>query len=176
MTPCTWKLTKIRHFNFLHLSWTLVHENPQKSVYSISMTPVGYMKILKNQTIQFSSTFMTQYMKIHKNHNQNQSVWFFVKIESSDFCWFSCTRGHKNWRKLNRLIFKDFHVPGYMKIHKNHTLQFSWKLNKIKMSDFLWKLNLLIFVDFYVPPGSWKLRKIKASDFCEISCTQGHFT
>ena len=74
------------------------------------------------------------------------------RIESSDFCGFSCSRGHESWRKLNRLIFVDFHVLG------------SWKLNKMKTSDFLWKLNCLIFVDFHVPPGKWKLRIIKASE------------
>ena len=125
--------------------------------------------IHKNQTLQFSSIFMTP------------GPWKSSKIRRFNFLQFLWPRVHENPQKSENSIFFNFHVFGvirieenlivwflrifiYMKIHKNHTLQFSWKLNKIKTSDFLWNLNRLIFVDFHVPPGSWKLRIIKASE------------
>ena len=207
--------TKIRRFNFLQFSWPQVHENPQKSDDSIFLNfhdhenpqrsdhsiffnfhDTGYIKILKNQTLWFSSTFMTQ--GVHENQQKsddsiftkNQTLWFysiFKKIEAYDFCGFSCTRGHESWwkskclifvdfhvpgheswRKLNRLIFVSFHVPVVMKIEENWIVWFlrifmypgSWKLNKIELSDFC--------------GFSWKLKKIEVSDFCEFSCTWGH--
>ena len=73
-----------------------------------------------------------------------------MKVEVSDFCGFSCTRGHESWRKLKRLIFVDFHVPGVMKIEENQSVWFLW---------------------IFMYPGSWKLKKIKASDFFGFSCT-----
>ena len=106
----------------------------------------------------------------------------------SDFCEFSCTRGHKNWRKLKRLIFVKIHVPGVIKIEKNWSVWFLWKFMYGS-----WKLKRLIFVKIHVPgvmkigekwsvwflwkfmyPGSWKLEKNEASDSCEILCTRGH--
>ena len=42
-----------------------------------------------------------------------------TKIEVSDFCQFSCTRGHENWRKLKYLILVKFCVPGVMNIEEN---------------------------------------------------------
>ena len=75
MTPGTWNFTKMRQFDFLQLSWTI--------------------KILKNQTIQFSSIFMTPGTW---KSSKNQKLWFysiFKKIEGYDFCGFSCTRVHE---------------------------------------------------------------------------------
>ena len=40
-------------------------------------------------------------------------------IKVFDFCEFSCTRGHENWRKLKHLIYVKFGVPGVMKIGEN---------------------------------------------------------
>ena len=39
--------------------------------------------------------------------------WKLKKIKVSDFCGFSCTRGHENWKKSKRLIFVDFHVTSF---------------------------------------------------------------
>ena len=161
----SWKSSKIRQFNFLQFSWPRVHENPQKSDDSIFMTPDTWKssKIRQFNFLQLSWPSTWKSTKIIIKIKGSDFLWklnrlIFVdfhvppgscklrKIKASDFCEISCTRGHKNWRTLN------------------HTLQFSWKLNKIKTSDFFWKLNLLIFVDFYVPPGSSKLRIIKASE------------
>ena len=117
------------------------------------------MKFHKNQTLWFSSTFMT--LGVHENQlksddsifTKNQTLLFysiFKKIEVYDFCGFSCTPGvmkvdenQSVWflwifmyrvmkvkDKLKRLIFVDFHVPS----HEN------WR-----------KLNRLIFVSFHVP-------------------------
>jgi hypothetical protein len=45
-----------------------------------------------------------------------------MKVEAFDFCGFSCTRDHENWRKSNRLNFVDFHVPGVMKVEENSSV------------------------------------------------------
>ena len=84
------------------------------------------------------------------------------KIEASDFRKVSCTRGHESSRKLKRLIFARFHVPGVMKVRENWRV---WFL-PIFMYPGSWKLKLLIFVNFHVPG----VMKIEASDFCEVSC------
>ena len=128
--------------------------------------------------------------------------WKLEKIEASDFCENSCTRGQENWRKLKRLIYVKIHVPGVRKIGENWSVWFLWKF----MYPGSWKSDALIFSkkigenwslwflwNFRVPgvmkieenwslwflwkfmyPGSWKLEKIEASDFCENSCTRGH--
>ena len=82
ITPGTGKSAKIRHFNFLHLSWPRVHESSQKSdtLILFNFHDPWYMKVHKNQTLQFYSIFMT--------------------------------RVNESWRKLKRLIFVDFHVHG----------------------------------------------------------------
>ena len=75
MTPGTWKSTKIRHFDFLQLSWPRVHENSQKSdtLIFFNFHDPGYMKIHKNQTLWFSLIFMTP------------GTWKSTKIRHFDF-------------------------------------------------------------------------------------------
>ena len=90
-----------------------------------------YMKIRKNKTVLFSFTFMTP-----NPQKSDPSIVFNLifmsfkqkKIEESDFCGFSCTRGHENWRKSRRLIFVDFpNCPGkFNKIRCFDFFQFSW--------------------------------------------------
>ena len=79
--------------------------------------------------------------------------WKFKKSEGSDFWEISCTGGNGNWRKLKRLIFEKFHVPGVMKIQENWIV---WFLRNFKYR------------------GSWKSEKIEASNFWEFSCTVGN--
>ena len=135
-----------------------VHENPQKSDTSIffNFHDPGYRKIRKNQTLRFSSTFMTP------------GTWKFTKIRRFDSIQFSWPRVQENPQKSDASIFFNFHDPGYMKVHKNQTLQFY----SIFMTQGTWKLNRGKLKKMY--PGSWKMKKIEASDFCGFSCTQGH--
>ena len=148
------------------------------------------MKIHKNQTLQFSplswpwgtwkSTKKGRFIflqfswpRVHENSQKSDlGRRKLKKIEASDFCGFSCTRGHENWIKSMRLIFVNSHVPGVMKVEENRSIWFlwifmypgSWKLKKIKVSD---------FCGFSCTRGSWKLKKIEASGFCGFSCTPG---
>ena len=115
-----------------------VHENPQKSdasIFSIVLT-LGYMKIHKKRTLHFSPIFMTpgtwkstkiRDFNFHVNENSQ-------KLEALIFFNF-----HKNPQKSDVSIFFNFHDPGYMKIHRNQTLQLScaWKSTKIRRFDFL---------------------------------------
>ena len=80
----------------------------------------------------------------------NVPSWKLNKIDASDFCVFSCTRGHESWIKSMRLIFVNFHVHGVMKVEENRSVWFLW---------------------IFMYLGSWKLKKIEAFDFCEFSCT-----
>ena len=91
--------TKIRRFNFLQFSWPQVHENPQKSDDSIffNFHDPRYMKILKNQTIQFSSIFMTL------------GTWKPSKIRRFNFLQFLWPRVHENPQKSDNSIFFNFH-------------------------------------------------------------------
>ena len=105
--PSTWKSTKIRHFDFLQFSWLRVHENPQKSDTLIffnfhdpgrvhenpqkldasiffNFHDPGYMKIHKNQTLRFFSTFMTL------------GAWKSTKIRCFDFLQLSWPRVHES--------------------------------------------------------------------------------
>ena len=95
------------------------------------------MKVHINQTLRIYSIFMYP------------GSWKLKKIEASDFCGFSCTRGHENWIESKRLIFVNFHVPGVMKVEENRSV---------------WFLRIFLY------PGSWKLKKIEVSDFCGFSC------
>ena len=106
MTPGTGKSAKIRHFNFLQLSWPRVHESSQKSdaLILFNFHDPGYMKVQKNHTLWFYSIFM------------NPDTWKFTKIRRFNFYSIFMTRVHESWRKLKRLIFVDFPVPGAMKI------------------------------------------------------------
>ena len=72
--------------------------------------------------------------------------WKLEKIEASDLCGFSCTRGHENWRKSKRLIFVDFHVPGVLKIEASDFCEFSCTRGHGNWR----KLKCLIFVNFHV--------------------------
>jgi hypothetical protein len=111
----TWKFTKIKHFDFLQLSWPRVHENPQNS----------------EAWIFFNFNFVC--------------TWKFTKIRTFDFLQLSWSWVHENPQKSDTLIFFNFHDSGYMKIHKNQTLRFSstlmipgtWKSTKIRRFDFL---------------------------------------
>jgi len=75
---------------------------------------------------------------------------FTVWIKLSDFCGFSCTRGHEIWRKLKHLIFVDFHVPGVMKIEENQRVWF-FGFSSTRGHENWRKSKGLIFVDFQVP-------------------------
>ena len=127
-----WKSSKIRRFNFLQFSWPRVHENPQKSDDSIifNFHDTGYMKFHKNQTLWFSSTFMTPgvYENQQKSDDsifrKNQTLWFWLwflwifmywvmKIEENWIVWF----------------LRIFMTPGtwkLIKIWRFDYLQFSW--------------------------------------------------
>ena len=41
--------------------------------------------------------------------------WKLEKMEESDFCKVSCTRGHETLQKSDFTIFSNFHGPVYMK-------------------------------------------------------------
>ena len=88
------------------------------------------MKIHKNQTLQFSSIFMTpgtwKFTKIRRFN-----FYEFTKIRRFDFLQFSWPRVHENSQKSDTLIFINFHDPGYIEIHKNQTHTFSSILMKI---------------------------------------------
>ena len=155
MNPGTWKITKIRHFYFLQLSWPQVRENPQKSDTSIffnlheksqksdnsiffNFHDPGYTKIHKNQTLLFSSIFMTS------------GTWQSTKIRHFYFLQLSWPRVHENPQKSDTSIFFNFHVPGYKKIHKNQTLwflQFSWP----RVHENPQKSDTSIFFNFHDP-------------------------
>ena len=160
-----WKSSKIRQFNFLQFSWFLGNNLGK-------MTP-GTWNFTKFQTLWLSSTFMTQ--GVHENlqksddsnFTKNQTFWFysiFKKIEAYDFCGFSCKRKslkirrlnflqflwprtHESWRKLNFLIFEDFHVPGVIKIECSDF----WAFSCTRGHENWIEVKRLIFVDFPVP-------------------------
>ena len=150
-TPGTWKSSKIRRFNFLQFSWPQVHENPQKSDNSIffNFHDPGYMKTLQNQTIQFSSIFMTP------------GTWKSSKIRQFNFLQFSwflgnylgkMTPGTWNFTKIRCFDFPQLSWPrGYIKIYKNQKIQFSKKIRRFDFIQFSRKLKCMIFVDFHVP-------------------------
>ena len=145
--PGTWKFPKIRQFNFLQFLWQKVHDNNKKSDASIffNFHDPGYMKTNKNQTIQFSSIFMTP------------GTWKFSKIRQFNFLQFLWPRVHENsqksdnsiffnfhdWlhenpQKSDASIFFNFHDPGDMKIHKNQTSFFiNPEFTKISRFNFL---------------------------------------
>ena len=185
----TWISTKIRCVNFIQFSWFRVHENSQKSDTSIffNFHDPRYMKIHKNQTLLFSSTFMTpgtwKSTKIRRFYFLQPGLifvsWKLNKIEASDFCGFSCT-GHENWIKSMRLIFVNFHIPGvmkveqksdasiffnfhdpgYMKIHKNQT---HWFYSIFMTPGYMkiCKNQTLLFYSTFMTPGTWKFTKIR---------------
>ena len=125
MTPGTWNFTKIKCFNFLQFSWNFTkikcfifsnfHETSLKSNASIfsNFYDPGYMKLQKNLMLQFSLIFMTL------------GTWNFTKIKCFNFLQFSWPRVHETSKKSNALIFSGIHDPGYTKLQKNQTLQFS---------------------------------------------------
>ena len=154
MTPGTWKLTKIRLFNFLQFLWPRVHENSQKSDNSIffNFHDPGYMKTLKNQTIQFSSIFMTP------------GTWKSSKIWQFNFLQFSWFLGN-NLGKM---------TPGTWNFTKFQTLWLSSTLmtqgvhkNLQKSEDSIFKKNQTFW--FYSI-----FKKIEVYDFCGFSCTRVH--
>ena len=141
-----------------------------------------YLKIHKNQTLWFSSTFMTP--------GTGKST----KIRRFDFLQFSWPRVHENPQKSDTLIFFNFHDLRYMKLHKSQTLWFysifmtpgTWKLNKIRHFDFNMKIHknqTLWFYSTFMTPGTWKSTKIRILcflqlswphfDFIHFSCTRG---
>ena len=163
MIPGTWNFTKIRHFTFLEFPWSRIHETSQKSDPSIfsNFHDPGYMKIHKNQTLQFSPIFMTP------------GTWKSTKIRHFNFLQFSWPG---TWKfKKNDPV----HLYGYMKTGLG-----SWKLMKIEVFDFnefsctrVMKIGenwSVWFLWIFVYPGSWKLEKIEVFDFYEFSCTRGH--
>ena len=115
MTPGTGNFTKIKRFNFLEFSLTRIHEISQKSNTSVFpyFQGIGYMKIYKNQMLQFSRIFMAP------------GTGNFTKIKHFSFLIFSRPRVHEISQKSDASIFSNFHDPGYRKFHKNQTLQFS---------------------------------------------------
>ena len=55
-----------------------------------------------------------------------------MKVEEnrgSDFCQFSCIRGHESWRKWKRLIFVNFQVHGVLSFY---LIAQKWWLNRSK--------------------------------------------
>ena len=116
---------------------TLGHQNRRKievRFLLIFVYPAGVMKIRENWRVRFLLIFLYR------------GSWKSKKIKVSDFCQFSCTRGHENWRKLKSWIFVNFRVPEVIKIRKN------------------WGVGFLLI---FVYPGSWKLEKNEVPDFCD---------
>ena len=195
MTPGTWNFTKIRRFNFLEFSWPPVHETSQKSKASffLNFHDLRYMKLRKNQTLQFSLNFMTS------------GTWNFTIIRHFNFLEFSWPPVHETskssilsnfhdpvhetsqkskasiflnfhdprYMKLhkNQSIFLKFHDPRYMKLHKNQTLQFS----QIFMTPSTWNFKSFNFIEF-LWPGTWNFTKIKSFRFLEFSWPPVHET
>jgi hypothetical protein len=173
--PGTWKSTKIRHFNFLRLSWPRVHENSQKSDASDASIFFNFHETRVHENSQKSHTSI--FFNFHKNPQKSDNSIFF--------------RVHENPQKSNAWIFFDFHDLGYMKIHKNQTLQFSStfmtpgtrKFTKIKCMDFLrlsWprvhenpqKSDPSIFFDFH-DPGYMKIHLNQTLQFSSTFMTPG---
>ena len=156
----TWKSTKIRRFNFHKKSDALIlimifvdfHESWRKSMCLIFVNfhVLGHENWRKLKRLIFVNFHVPGIMKIEDNRSVR-----FLLIFMYPGSWKSS--------KIRQFNFLQFSWPSTWKSTKI--------IIKIKASDFFWKLNRLIFVDFHIPPGSWKLRKIKASDFCEMSCT-----
>ena len=144
-----------------------LHENPQKSDTSIffNFHDPGYRKIRKNQTLRFSSTFMTP------------GTWKFTKIRRFDSIQFSWPRVQENPQKSDASIFFNFHDPGYMQVHKNQTFWFysifmtlgtgkSTKIRRFDSIQFSWtrvhKNPTLRFSSTFMTPGTWKSTKSEA--------------
>ena len=138
MTP----YMKVHKIQTLQFSWPRVQENPQKSdaLIFFNFHDPGYMKINKNQTLHFSSIFMIL------------GTWKLTKIRRFDFIQFSWPV-HENSQKSDAPILFNFHDPGYMKIHKNQTLQ---------------------FYSIFMTPGTWKLTKIRHFNFLHLSWPRVH--
>ena len=138
--PGSWKSDKTEAFDFCEVSCTGGHENwiKLKLLILVKFHVPGVMKIKQNWSFWFLWSFMYP------------GSWKLDKIEVSDFCEVSCTRGHENWRKLkylifvNTLIFSNFHDPGYTKIHQNQKLK---------------------FCPIFMTPGTQKFTKIKSFRF-----------
>ena len=169
------------------------------SVFSNFQGP-GYMKIHKNQMLQFSRIFITPgYTKFHKNQMHQFSRIFMTRV-------------HEISQKSDASILSNINDPRYTKFHKNQMLQFSQifmapgtrNFTKIKHFNFLkfsWppvheisqKSNTLVFSNFHDPgyiefhknqtfqfsqifmtPGSWNFTKIKHFSFLEFSWPRVH--
>ena len=119
-------------------------------------------------------------------------TWKFTKIRRFNFLQLSWPRVHENSKKSEALIFFNFHDPGYMKIHKNWTLQFcpifmtpgTWKSQKSDTLIFLnfhdpgyvkiHKNETLQFSSIFMTPGTWKFKKIRRFDFFQLSWPRVH--
>ena len=100
--------------------------------------------------------------------------WKLEKIEAFDFCEvsFSCTQGHKNWRKLKNLIFfLSFMYPGSWKSEIMSLIFLKFQIPGVIKVGGNWSIWILWN---FIYPGSWKLEKIEAFDFCEVLSTRGH--
>ena len=108
------------------------HENWRKSKHLIFVDfhVPGVIKIKENQSVWFLWIFM--YL----------GSWKLKKIEVSDFCEFSCTRGHESWITLKLLIF-------VMKVEENWIVWFLW-ISCTQGHESWRKSKRLIFVDFHV--------------------------
>ena len=122
--PGSWKLNRIKAFDFRELSCTRGHESWRKSKR-------GHENWIESKRLIFVNFHLLGVMKVE----ENWSIWFLRiflypgswklnRIEASDFCELSYTRGHESWRKLKYLIFADFPVPGVMKIEENWSVWF----------------------------------------------------
>ena len=73
--------------------------------------------------------------------------WKLEKIEAYDIFEVSYTRGHENRRKLKRLTFLKFHLPGVMKIEAYDFFEVSYTRGHENWR----KLKRLTFLKFHVP-------------------------
>ena len=114
MYPGPWKLNNIEASDFCEFSCTQGHESwiKLKRLIFVNFYVTGVMKVEENQSVWFLWIF--KYM----------GSWKLNKINASDFCEFSCTRGHESWRNRSVWFLWIFMYLG------------SWKLKKIEAFDF----------------------------------------
>ena len=117
-------------FNVLQFLWPRVHEISQKSDALIFLNfhdPGGTWKSTKIRRFNF-----------HKKSDALILIMIFVDFH---------VLGHESWRKLNCLIFEDFHVSGVIKIESSDF----WGFSCTRGHENWRKLNCLIFEDFHDP-------------------------
>ena len=154
------------------------HENPKKSDDSIffNFHDTGYMKILKIRQFDFPQLSWTRgYMKI----NKNQMIQFSQKIRHFDFIQFSRKLKRMIFVDFHVLVVMKvdenqsvwfFWIFMYrvMKVKENWSVWFLWifmyPVIKIEENWNVW--FLLVFMYLW----SWKWKKIESSDFWEFSC------